>query len=168
MIPYISDFGKCFSAKRTKDIDKPRRLRYTVDTTEKGSEPMSVCKKPLFWGILLAVLVCAVLAACFLFVPKDAQLKPLPCTYTFESDDLLSSASVSLGTDGKFMLTFSPISSHLGIGDYTVEGNRLILPLEGTNEKYVFKIRGETLVFDGKASTEVGHHGAFTDGAVFR
>ena len=129
---------------------------------------MSVCKKPLFWGILLAVLVCVMLAACFLFVPKDAQLKPLPCTYTFDGDDLFSSASVSLGTDGKFMLSFSPISSYLGIGDYTVEGNRLILPLEGMNEKYVFKIRGETLVFDGKASTEVGHRGAFTDGGVFR
>ncbi len=66
------------------------------------------------------------------------------------------------------MLSFSPISSYLGIGDYTVEGNRLILPLEGMNEKYVFKIHGETLVFDGKASTEVGHRGAFTDGGVFR
>ena len=129
---------------------------------------MSVCKKPLFWGILLAVLVCAVLAACFLFVPKEAQLKPLPCVYKFEGEDLLDSASVSLNADGKFMLTFSPISSYLGIGDYTVEDGRLILPLEGMNERYVFKIRGETLVFDGKASTEVGHQGTFTDGAVFR
>lgn len=129
---------------------------------------MSVCKKPLFWGILLAVLICAVLAACFLFVPKEAQLKPLPCVYKFEGDDLLNSASVSLDTDGKFMLAFSPISSYLGIGDYTVEDGRLILPLEGMDEKYVFTIRGETLVFDGKASTEVGHHGTFTDGAVFR
>lgn len=128
---------------------------------------MSVCKKPLFWGILLAVLLCAVLALCFLLLPRNAQLKPLPCTYQFETEDFGETASVTLSEDGTFTLSPSPLSSYIGIGRYTVEGNRLTLTVDA-NEIYVFTVRKDTLVFDGKNSVYAKRYGgAFTDGAVF-
>lgn len=129
---------------------------------------MSVWKRPLFWGILLALLLCVLLAVGFCLLPLDAKLKPFPCTYTFDNGDLQSTASVSLWENGTFTMSFSPFSSYLDYGDYTVDKDRLTLSLDGMDETYVFTIRKNTLIFDGKRSAEVKHNAAFSDGAIFR
>lgn len=129
---------------------------------------MTVWKRPLFWGILLALLLCVLLAVGFFLLPQDAQLKPFPCTYTFDGGDMQSVASVSLWESGTFSMSFSPLDSYFGYGSYTVEGNRLTLSPNDTDETYVFTIRRDTLVFDGKRSTEGKHNAAFSDGAIFR
>ncbi|MBQ8835400.1 MAG: hypothetical protein IJ001_10850 [Oscillospiraceae bacterium] len=105
----------------------------------------------------------------YLLLEMTAAIIPTPATFAFQNgEDLLSSAAVTLQEDGTFWLTFSPLSSYIGHGDYVIENNRLLLPTEDGMFTYVFDIVDEnTLAFDAEASPEMTWFSNLYDGAVF-
>lgn len=88
-------------------------------------------------------------------------------TYVYEGDDLMHTAAVSLYDSGEFIFTFSPLSSYIGHGVYTMENDRLTLQTDDGNYTYVFDIVNDTLVFDGGSSSTNTWYSGFTDGAIF-
>lgn len=74
---------------------------------------------------------------------------------------------VSLAADNKFIITFNFISSYIGIGDYSVVDNKLILNDIGIKDKpkqYIFKIDGDSLTFEsGEYASKF-----FKQGTVFK
>ena len=108
--------------------------------------------------IAATVLVCvAILCSC--------QQKSLSGTYTFgEGAD---SASVTLNEDGTFEFVFSPVSSYLGIGKFTVSGDRVTLVTSDGMCRYVFSITDNGIEFDADASSDLRWYGEFADGSLF-
>ena len=84
-------------------------------------------------------------------------------TYVFPEGD---GTTLALYDSGEFTFTFSYLSSYWGYGSYTAEGNRLILRTADGDFTYVFDMEGETLVFDGEASSEQVWFSGLYDGAV--
>ncbi|MBE6753139.1 MAG: hypothetical protein E7559_02095 [Ruminococcaceae bacterium] len=92
--------------------------------------------------------------------------------YSYTGEEFGESASVYLFDTGKFTFVFSPLSSYIGYGSYDygsheITGDCLTLYAANGEEKWVFTIVGDTLVYDGKASTGGNGFAGFEDGDVF-
>ena len=87
-------------------------------------------------------------------------------TYTFRDGDAWS--EVTLHEDGSFEFMFSPISSYLGIGEFTVQNDTLTLKTSDGQYHYVFRITDNGIVFDADASSDTLWFGEFADGALFK
>lgn len=85
-----------------------------------------------------------------------------------EGDDIMHTASVSLYDSGEFMFTFSPLSSYIGHGTYTIENDRLTLKTGDGDFTYVFDMVDDTLVFDAGASSSMAWYSGMEDGSVFQ
>lgn len=83
-----------------------------------------------------------------------------------ESKDMMK-PSVSLYDDGTFTFTFSVYSSYIGFGQYELKENRLTLRTDDWNLVYCFDIVGDTIIFNGEASSEMFWSSEIYDGAVF-
>lgn len=83
------------------------------------------------------------------------------------SADTLSKSSVMLHRNGEFQMNFSPLSSYLAFGYFSVQGDYLILCTDDGQYTYVFKIEENSVVFDAKASSRELHMADIPDGAVF-
>lgn len=94
--------------------------------------------------------------------------KELMRVYILSSDDILRRASVALFDDGTFQMSFSPFSSYMGHGRYSIENNRLTLKTDDGMFVYVFDMQDDTLIFDAAASSEQTWGADLTDGAVLR
>ncbi len=92
--------------------------------------------------------------------------KSLCGTYTFGEG--VNFSEVTLNEDGSFEFVFSPISSYLGIGSFTVRGNRLTLETSDGKYHYVFRITDSGIEFDAEASSDIIWFGEFADGALFK
>ena len=89
--------------------------------------------------------------------------------------------TVSFFDNGTFHFVFSPLSSYIGVGSYSVENNRMILKTDDGKYTYVFYIvekdigdpitstaDGETkLVFDAHKSSDMLWYSDIEDGSVF-
>ena len=128
-------------------------------------------KKPAFWIIAASIILCVIAAVCLLTNPKNKskeEITPLE-GYIYVADvDEMMPARITLFDDGTFSFFFSPISSYLGTGSYTVEDNRLTLSTRDIVFTYVFDIHGNTLVFDADASSTQTWFSNLYDGAKFR
>ena len=92
----------------------------------------------------------------------------LLCTYSYDGGDTMHTASVSLYDSGEFRFTFSPLSSYIGDGKYTMENNLLTLETLDGDFTYVFRLKDDALVFDGDASSEQTWYSGIADGAVLQ
>ncbi len=88
-------------------------------------------------------------------------------TYAYNGGDLTKTATVCLFDDGQFQFVFSPLSSYIAIGSYTIENDRLTLHTHDGMFVYVFDMVDDTLVFDAEASTDRVWYSGITDGSVF-
>ncbi len=88
-------------------------------------------------------------------------------TYAYNGGDLTKTATVCLFDDGQFQFIFSPLSSYIAIGSYTIENNRLMLHTHDGMFVYAFDMVDDTLVFDAEASTDRVWYSGITDGSVF-
>ncbi|MBQ8642792.1 MAG: hypothetical protein IJ480_11320 [Clostridia bacterium] len=76
--------------------------------------------------------------------------------------------SVTLYEDGTYMFFFSPISSHIGHGSYTMTEDRLELYSDGGDMiTYAFDVTDGELIFDAASSSEMLWYSDITDGTVF-
>lgn len=92
----------------------------------------------------------------------------LLCTYAYDGGDTMHTASVSLYDSGEFRFTFSPLSSYIGDGKYTMENDLLTLETSDGDFTYVFRVKDDTIVFDGSASSGQTWYSGITDGAVLQ
>ena len=58
-------------------------------------------------------------------------------------------------SDGDFTFTYNLLSSYMPIGTYTIEGDILTLVTDDQQYQYVFRVDGDTLVFQEKESSEL-------------
>ncbi len=89
-------------------------------------------------------------------------------TYSFQGKEFTESARLSLYDSGQFFFGFSPISSYLGAGTYTVEDGQLIARTSDGKFTYVFDLVDDTLVFDGEASSDMVWFSGLEDGSVLQ
>lgn len=119
----------------------------------------------LFVGIL-SLLITA--TAC----EKKVTIKALEQrTYVYEDSDDIIKPNVTLKADNRFQFNFSPLSSYIGFGTYSLDGNTLVLHTDDDNYRYTFKIvegKSTCLVFDAEDSSENIHFADFSDGSVFK
>ena len=76
-------------------------------------------------------------------------------------------SSISLYDSGEFVFSFSPLSSYIGHGSYTLEDDRLVLQTEDGVFTYEFDVVNGNLVFDADASSSMVWYSGMTDGSVF-
>ena len=133
-------------------------------------------KKPAFWIICVAFVVCVVVGVCFLTNPKgeaislndgketifpgDAQI-----SYVYQTEDPLCLSGITLDILRKqFTFWVSPLSSALPhSGEYVIAEDELRLMASGTSV-FVFKIKDDTLVFDAAKSSDVPRYQYFPEG----
>lgn len=118
--------------------------------------------------ILLAILCALTFVSCRENKKNvsDAEVKN---TYSWTSSegDMMHSASVTLLEDGTFEFDFSPLSSYIGRGDYTIQNDKLILETSDGDFTYTFDMSDDSLIFDGTNSSDFTWYADFTNGAVF-
>ncbi len=86
--------------------------------------------------------------------------------YQYTGDEFEESATVTLYDNGDFLFNFSPISSYIGSGRYTIEDGRLTLKTSDDRFTYAFQMEGDTLVFDADASSDMVWFSDLEDGSV--
>jgi beta-lactamase regulating signal transducer with metallopeptidase domain len=89
-------------------------------------------------------------------------------SYFYEGEDITHTAMVSLYDSGEFMFSFSPLSSYIGYGTYTIEKGRLRLQTNDGHFAYIFDMTEDGLVFDADASSKNVWYSGLTDGAILK
>ncbi len=74
--------------------------------------------------------------------------------------------SITLKENDEFEFVFSVFSSRLVIGKYVVNNDKVTLYCNDTEDKYVFEINDNSLVFNEKESSSIPYAEIF-DGAIF-
>ncbi len=101
-------------------------------------------------------------------IDGDDKVSDVTAAYVYtDSADDLSKPSVMLHRNGEFQMNFSPLSSYLAFGYYTVQGEHLILCTDDGQYTYVFRIEESSVIFNAKASSKELHMAEIPDGAVF-
>lgn len=86
-------------------------------------------------------------------------------TYTF--GDGVNSSQVTLNDDGSFTFVFSQLSSYIGLGKFSISGDKLTLETSDGKYHYVFRITDSGIEFDADASSNMLWFGEFVDGSIF-
>ena len=82
-------------------------------------------------------------------------------------ENKLMAPSVTLQEDSSFWFSFSPISSYIGHGTYSIRDGRLVLPTDDGRFIYYFDIRdNNTLAFDAQSSSEMTWFSELRDGEL--
>ena len=84
-------------------------------------------KKPAFWIICISIVSCIVVAVCFLTNPKKDKNCEVPFgTYVkndLSGDTMLYWSGLTINEDGTFTYSPSVISSYMGVGTWTIDGD---------------------------------------------
>ncbi len=118
--------------------------------------------------ILLAILCLLTFISC----EKKINVKESTDTdksYTWISDDgdYAHSATVTLFDDGTFRFDFSPLSSYIGIGEYSTQDNKLVLETDDGDYTYTFEMSEDSLIFDSENSSDNTWYSGFENESVF-
>lgn len=142
-------------------------------------------RKPEFWIVIVAVLVCVAAGVCLLTNPKEEQKidKILSAdaetlTFFYDGGDSLKTAALTLvpGTKG-CNFSFSPLSSYLHVGDYEEDDKYIVTKSDDGGTIYTFEKRDADLIFVAEKSSPVANYkyadsgepeASLPDGAVFR
>ena len=119
--------------------------------------------------ILLALLCALTFFSCSESKKTETDLNEVVASYSWGSwdEDIEHTASVTLMNDGTFQFTFSPISSYIGYGSYTIDDGKLILETSDGEYIYTFSMAENSIIFDGENSSEFTWFSDFEDGDVF-
>ncbi len=130
-------------------------------------------RKPAFWVICISVIVCVVVAICFLTNPKEEKHNIEVTTGLYTNHDsnenpMFYTAGLLINDDGTFSFFPSVISSYMGVGTWETDGECIIFNDRGMgdNRKIVFLFDGGNLFFDADKSYQDSMWG-LSDGAKF-
>ncbi|MBQ2841804.1 MAG: hypothetical protein IJE72_02060 [Clostridia bacterium] len=93
-----------------------------------------------------------------IYAPKE--------TYRFAGNGLIN-GTVTLYSDNKMMFNYSPLSSYIPHGTYTVDNGRLVMKTDDGRFTYAFKVDGDTLVFDDVNSSDLPEYN-YGNGTKFK
>lgn len=143
-------------------------------------------KKPAFWILVAAALVCIIVPVCFMTQKKSEDAEFASAVITTEGDYSLFLPqeeqqeykvfpSLTLSTNGKFTFSYDILSSYFSYGDYEIEDNRLTAVTEDQQYHYQFLVTDYgALLFDAKNSSDVSRldpersiNAPVVDGSVF-
>ena len=106
----------------------------------------------------------------FSFVPLtiDDELSLPVMTYVCNGRDILKRAEITLYENGTFILSFSPVSSYLGVGTYTEDEASLTLATDDGRYVIALKKDGENMIYseDGSSLPD-GKDPFLSDGMIF-
>ena len=123
-------------------------------------------KKLLSMMFLLLVLAW-VLAGCSSTLKMAVQNIPVG-NYIMQEAEEPAKPIVLLKDGNRFTFNYSLLSSYYAIGSYEIDDGNLILRTDDGENKYVFKIKDNTLVFNAKESSGIPSYANVPDGAVFK
>ena len=114
-------------------------------------------KKPTLWIIIAALVICSVLAVCFLTDPVDDQSQPWVATseaisnkqYVYTKPGAGSAFYINIYSDGTFQYYAGMYSSHIGLGDWELKDSKLYLyDTTLTNPMtFVFSVTEDSLAY---------------------
>ena len=110
--------------------------------------------------LLALIMLCCVLMGC----SKDLESNLALGTYVLQEENELPRPYVNLQKDNKFVFTYSLFSSYLPMGTYEITDNQLILKAD--DNKYVFGIDGDAIIFNAQSSSKIPF-GEVLDGSIF-
>ncbi len=123
-------------------------------------------RKMIFAKFLLLVLAW-VLVGCSSSLKTADQYIPTG-NYIMQESEEPSKPIVLLKDGNRFTFNYSMLSSYYAIGSYEIDDGNLILRTDDGENKYVFKIKDNTLIFNAKESSEIPSYANVPDGAVFK
>ncbi len=102
---------------------------------------------------------------------EETTTSPRPqlyASYVFGLHELDSfdQSTVGLFENGQFSFIFNGLSSYIGLGEYTIEGDTLLLETFDDNRLYTFTIVEDGIIFDAENS-DYTWTGLFEDGDKF-
>lgn len=119
-------------------------------------------------SIMLLLLVLAwVLAGCSSTLKMAVQNIPVG-NYIMQEAEEPAKPIVLLKDGYRFTFNYSMLSSYYAIGSYEIDDGNLILRTDDGENKYVFKIKDNILVFNEKESSEIPSYANVPGGAVFK
>ncbi len=86
---------------------------------------------------------------------KAAGTELEPGIYTTEEMESGLAPYLRINEDETASFTYSPLSSELPMGSYTIEDGRFILTDDELDKEYSFKVDGSNLIFDADQSSEI-------------
>lgn len=87
--------------------------------------------------------------------------------YYYGKPNTLESAYISIKEDNVFQFCFSPLSSYIYVGKYTVQDDIVFCNTDDGQFEFIFTIDQDALVFDKNRSTNLPEYSKIDDGAVF-
>lgn len=114
---------------------------------------------------LSALLPVLLFTGCNSSLPESATARLY--SYSASSEPVIK-PSLELREGDRFTFTLSPLSSYLPVGSYEVRNDTLLLKTDNGKKAYVFRIRGEALIFDAENSSALPDYADIPDGAAFR
>ncbi len=87
--------------------------------------------------------------------------------YMFRDSEQTMKPSFILYTNGTFQMTFSAVSSYIGIGTYSLENGLLTLKTNDEDFIYCFDAVDDKYVFNADASSDMVWFSDMYDGCVF-
>ena len=87
--------------------------------------------------------------------------------YMFRDSEQTIQPNFILYTNGTFQMTFSAVSSYIGIGTYSLEKGLLTLKTNDEDFIYCFDAVDDTYVFNADASSDMVWFSDMYDGCVF-
>lgn len=130
-------------------------------------------KKPAFWIICISVLICIVVAVCFLTNPEKDKGNGEVVFGTYAKNDsmenpMFSWSGLTINEDGTFTFSPSVISSYMGAGTWTIEGDYVTFNDigMGDNRKEVFRYGDGKLYYEADKSASDSMWG-LDDGAEY-
>ena len=145
-------------------------------------------RKPVFWVMIVSVIICIVAGILFITDPKQNKELDLPTngeSVTFTCDDPGSKTSVISPSitlfpeENSFSFTYSAWSSYANIGNYRISDGKLILETNDGSYHYVFDIISKNqIAFNESESSELPDYRVsgdsdetekpITNGAIFQ
>lgn len=129
-------------------------------------------KKPTFWIICISIVACIVVAVCFLTNPNEGT----NCEVAFGTyvkndltgDTMLYWSGLTINKDGTFTYSPSVISSYMGVGTWTINGDYIIFNDTGMGDvrKEVFQYTDGNLYYVAAKSASNSMWG-LTDGTEY-
>lgn len=130
-------------------------------------------KKPTFWIVLIAIVVCAAVAICFLTEPADGldavEMDVAGKQYVYTRPGAGSAFYINIYRDGTFQYYAGNYSSHIGLGNWELKNGKLYLyddTLQATMT-FVFSVEDGELAYIS-AESHPFMYVDVADGGIFR
>lgn len=122
---------------------------------------------------LVVIVIFATVSCVWYFTSKsfrpnwETTERDIVRVYMFRDSEETMKPNFILFENGTFQMSFSGVSSYIGVGTYSLENDRLTLKTDDGDFVYCFDAVDDTYVFDASASSDMVWFSDMYDGCVF-